>query len=132
MKTLFEIVVSAFMSLGLTLALAAPPETAGAPAQAAGDPEGPVYRFLNPQGIPGPVEVQGLAPRLDTIEGKTIYIVVCEAGPQTGPFLEQYLKDKYPDTNWIRIQHNGFGPTDPVTEGKLLAEADAVIGGQSW
>ena len=122
MKKLFEIVLMVLVLPGLTFA----------PAQAAEETEEPVYRFLNPQGIPGPVEVQGLAPRLDTIEGKTIYVVVCEAGPQTGPFLERYLKDSYPDTNWIRIQHNGFGPTDPAAEGKLLAEADAVIGGQSW
>jgi hypothetical protein len=116
----------------LTLAFTAPREKTGAIAQTAGGPGEPVYRFLNPQGIPGPVEVQGLAPRLDTIRGKTIYVEVCEAGPQTGPFLEQYLKSNYPDTNWIRIQHNGFGPTDPKTEGDLLAKADAVIGGQSW
>jgi hypothetical protein len=132
MRKLFEIVMMAVVLLGLTIAVAAPPETAGAPAQAATDPEEPVYRFLNPQGIPGPVEVQGLAPRLDTIKGKTIYVVVCEAGPQTGPFLEKYLKDNYPDTNWIRIQHNGFGPTNPAEEGDLLAKADALIGGQSW
>ena len=132
MKRLFEIVLTAFVSLGLTLAFAAPPETASAPAQSAEEPQAPVYRFLNPQGIPGPVEVQGLAPRLDTIKGKTIFVVVCEAGPQTGPFLERYLKKNYPDTNWIRIQHNGFGPTNPAEEGDLLAKADAVIGGQSW
>ena len=132
MKRLFEIVLMALVSLGLMIAFSAPPEVASAPAQAAGESEEPVYRFLNPQGIPGPVEVQGLAPRLDTIKGKTIYVVVCEAGPQTGPFLERYLKDKYPDTNWVRIQHNGFGPTDPAEDGDLLAKADAVIGGQSW
>ncbi|MBN2243933.1 MAG: hypothetical protein JW793_14700 [Acidobacteria bacterium] len=126
MKRLFEIVLAALLPLGVTLAFA------GTPAQAADEAEEPVHRFLNPQGIPGPVEVRGLAPRLDTIKGKTIYIAVCEAGPQTGPFLEQYLKDTYPDTHWVRIQHNGFGPTNPAEDGELLAKADAVIGGQSW
>lgn len=122
MKRLFEIVLMALVPLGLALVHA----------PAAEETEEPVYRFLNPQGIPGPVEVQGLAPRLETIKGKTIYVVVCEAGPQTGPFLEKYLKDNYPDTNWIRIQHNGFGPADPAEDGDLLTRADAVIGGQSW
>ena len=88
------------------------------------------YNFLNPVGIPGPIDVQGLAPRLDTIEGKTIYVIVCEAGPQTGPFLYQYLVDNYPDTNWVHIQHNGFGPSTPDPE--VLENAEAVIGGQSW
>ena len=135
MKKLFAIFLMAFAVMWLTSGFAAPPDQAGAAAptgRSAEQAKEPVYRFLNPKGIPGPVEVQGLAPRLDTIKGKTIYVVVCEAGPQTGPFLERYLKDKYPDTNWIRIQHNGFGPTDPATDGNLLKEADAVIVGQSW
>ena len=42
------------------------------------------------------------------------------------------LKGKYPDTNWVHVQHNGFGPTDPKTEGEMLAKANALIGGQSW
>ena len=130
MRKLFGIVLLICVITILTLAFVTSQERAGAAAQTAG--EEPVHRFLNPQGIPGPVEVQGLAPRLDTIKGKTIYVVVCEAGPQTGPFLEQYLKDNYPDTNWVRIQHNGFGPTNPTEDGDLLAKADAVIGGQSW
>lgn len=88
------------------------------------------YKFLNPAGNPGPIEVQGLSPRLDTIEGKTIYVKVCEAGPQTGPYLYQYLVDNYPNTNWVHIQDNGFGPTMP--EDEVLENADALIGGQSW
>jgi hypothetical protein len=91
---------------------------------------GKTYKFLNPAGIPGPIEVQGLAPRLDTIKGKTIYVHVCEAGPQTGPYLHKYLEDKYPDTKWVHIQNNGFGPTRPEQE--VLDNADALIGGQSW
>jgi hypothetical protein len=134
MKRLFEIVLMAFAAVCLTIVFAAPPQKAGkaSPAKQAGESKDQVYEFLNPRGDPGPIKVQGLAPRLDTIKGKTIYVVVCEAGPQTGPFLYQYLKEHYPDTNWVRIQHNGFGPTDPATEGNMLKEAKAVIGGQSW
>jgi hypothetical protein len=134
MKKLFEIALMVFVTMCLTLVFAAPPQKAGKSSSAtqAGEAKEPIYEFLNPKGNPGPIDVRGLAPRLDTIKGKTIYVVVCEAGPQTGPFLYQYLKDHYPDTNWVRIQHNGFGPTDPATDGNLLKEAKAVIGGQSW
>jgi hypothetical protein len=134
MKKLFEIFLMVLVTMWLTLAFAAPPQktSKASPAKQAGEPKEPMYQFLNPRGDPGPIKVQGLAKRLDTIKGKTIYVVVCEAGPQTGPFLYQYLKDHYPDTNWVRIQHNGFGPTDPSTEGEMLKKADAVIGGQSW
>jgi hypothetical protein len=134
MKKLFEIVAMVLVTMWLTLVFAAPPEKPAGVAQAkqAGASREPVYEFLNPKGDPGPIEVRGLAPRLDTIKGKTIYVVVCEAGPQTGPFLYQHLKDHYPDTNWVRIQHNGFGPADPATDGNVLKEAKALIGGQSW
>jgi hypothetical protein len=134
MKKLFEIVLMVFITMCLTLVFAAPPQKASnaSSAKQTDTPKEPVYQFLNPKGIPGPINVQGLAPRVDSIKGKTIYVVVCEAGPQTGPFLYQYLKDHYPDTNWVRIQHNGFGPTDPATDGDVLKEAKAVIGGQSW
>ncbi len=134
MKKLFEIVLMAVVAVGLTLALAAPAQKASkaSPAKQAGEPKEPVYQFLNPKGVPGPIKVQALAPRLDTIKGKTIYVVACEAGPQTGPFLYNYLKQHSPDTNWVHVQHNGFGPTDPKTEGEMLKKAQGLIGGQSW
>jgi hypothetical protein len=131
MKKLFEIAAMVIIAVGLTFAFAAPPQKAGkaSPAKKEGEP---VYQFLNPKGIQGPIKVQQLAPRLDTIKGKTIYVVACEAGPQTGPYLYQYLKEHHPDTNWVHVQHNGFGPTDPKTEGEMLKKADGLIGGQSW
>ena len=145
MKKLFEIVLIVLVALCLTFVFAAPPQANKAsPAKQTQKPgeapqakqtsvsKEPVYEFLNPKGIPGPIKVQALAPRLDTIKGKTIYVVACEAGPQTGPFLYNYLKAHYPDTNWVHVQHNGFGPTDPKTEGEMLQKAQALIGGQSW
>lgn len=133
-KLLIIVLMMVLVTICLTLVFAAHPQQAGkvSPAKQAGVSKEPVYRFLNPKGIPGPINVQGLAPRLDTIKGKTIYVVACEAGPQTGPYLYKYLKDKYPDTNWVHIQHNGYGPTDPKEEGEMLKKAQALIGGQSW
>jgi len=143
MKKLFEIVLMVLVMLCLTLLFAAPQAEKASPAKQAqqagkatpakaGVSNEPVYQFLSPKGVPGPIKVQGLAPRLDTIKGKTIYVVACEAGPQTGPFLYNYLKKNYPDTNWVHVQHNGFGPTDPKTEGEMLQKAQGLIGGQSW
>ncbi len=138
MKKLFEIVLMVLVTLCLAIVFAAPqadkavPAKQPSPAKKAGASNEPVYQFLSPKGIPGPIKVQGLAPRLDTIKGKTIYVVACEAGPQTGPYLYEYLKKNYPDTNWVHVQHNGFGPTDPKTEGEMLQKAQGLIGGQSW
>jgi len=127
-KKHFILLVSSLLAvlMAFSVVMAAPPEHAGKQVVEVEK----TYKFLNPKGIPGPIEVQGLAPRLDTIEGKTIYLHICEAGPQTGPFLYQYLVENYPNTNWVHIQNNGFGPTMPEQE--VLDNADALIGGQSW
>jgi hypothetical protein len=39
--------------------------------------QGPVQRItvLNPLGTPPPIKLKSMAPRLDTLDGKTIYIV---------------------------------------------------------
>ena len=124
MKRLITIVMMVLVTMWFTTAFARGPGHGG------GNGYGGGLKYLNPRGLPSNVEVQGLAPRLETIVGKTIYVVVCEAGPQTGPVLFNYLQQNYPDTNWKHIQYDGFGPSAPDQEVK--DNADAVIGGQSW
>lgn len=45
------------------------------PAQAASKAADPIITVLNPLGTPPPLELKAMAPRLNTIEGKTLYIV---------------------------------------------------------
>ena len=49
------------------------------------------YKCLNPVGIQEPIEVKPLAPRLDTIQGKTIYVCINAGGDQDMRGIEFWL-----------------------------------------
>ena len=76
---------------------------------------------MNPRGIQPPIRLLPLAPRLDTLDGKTIYIVDIRY-QRTREFVEELhkvLKEKYPKTNWIlRDKLGAYATDDP----KLWAE----------
>jgi hypothetical protein len=76
---------------------------------------------LNPRGTPPAIRLIPMAPRLDTLDGKTIYIVDTRY-PLTEPFLEELQKvmaEKYPKTTWIlRKKIGSYFDDDP----KLWAE----------
>lgn len=76
---------------------------------------------LNPRGIQPPIRLIPMAPRLDTLEGKTIYVVDTKY-PLTRPFVQEVfnvLKERYPKTNWIfRDKIGSYFDDDP----KLWAE----------
>ena len=88
-----------------------------------------VYKFLNPTGIQAPVEQFPLAPRLNSLAGKTIHLSVC--GEQDiWAYLEKKLKTEYPDVNWT--VKKGYTPTPlPVSEEERKT-TDAVILGVCW
>jgi hypothetical protein len=89
------------------------------------------YNALSPRGVQLPVTIQPLAARLDTIDGKTIYVVQGEADPVIMPALNDYLQKTYPKTKWIYYQpSSSFGPNTP--DATTLAEAKAIIRGIAW
>ena len=61
-----------------------------------------VYKCLNPVGYQESVELHPLAPRLDKLDGKTIYISIGAGGEQdiTIP-LPKALQRDYPNVNWV-------------------------------
>ncbi len=71
---------------------------------------------LNPLGQPPGAELKPLAPRFDTLDGKTVYIVDVKY-PSTKPFvneLEAALKAKHPQTDWIvREKRGNYFDDDP-------------------
>ena len=88
------------------------------------------YRCLNPAGIQDPIEVKPLAPRLDTIDGKTIYVCINAGGDQdiTIPLLKKLPAD-FPNVNWKIKRQFGFN-ADLTEEEKK--EAEGLIGGVIW
>jgi hypothetical protein len=75
----------------------------------------------NPLGQPPPLALLPLAPRPDTLKGKTIYVVDTKF-PASKTFFEEFvriLKEKYPDTTWVpRDKIGSYFDDDP----KLWAE----------
>jgi hypothetical protein len=88
------------------------------------------YKCLNPVGIQEPVTLSPLAPRLKTIEGKKIYVLINAGGDQdiTIPLAKQ-LPLRYPNVNWQIKRKFGFSSEMTDEEKK---DADAFITGVIW
>ena len=89
------------------------------------------YKCLNPQGIFIPVETSALSPRLDTLNGKTIYIIQGEADPVIMPALSKMANEEYPNTTWVYYNPvSSFGSSSIPAE--VVAAADGLIRGIGW
>jgi hypothetical protein len=87
---------------------------------------------LNPLGQPPAIARTPMAPRLTTLEGKTIYIV--DVGfTDTHQFLEEMqklLRDRYPKTNWIiRTKTGNYFEDDPRLWAEIKEKGDGMIMG---
>ncbi len=93
------------------------------------------YKCLNPVGIQDPVDIFPLAPRLDTLDGKTIYFSIGAGGEQGLLIpLPKRLQAEYPQVNW-KITH--AAPHATIAGSIALSEeeqktADALIRGVVW
>ena len=85
---------------------------------------------LNPMGTPPPVQLRSMAPRLDTIDGKTIYIVN-DGYPGSNILcaeLEKGFKETYPKTTFIyKDKRGGMGGEDQALWAEMEEKADAMI-----
>ena len=90
----------------------------------------PVITVLSPLGTPPPVGLKPLAPRLNTIEGKTIYLVD-DGYPGSDNLLlelEKGLKEAYPKTNFHYVKKKTFmAQKDPDLWAEMQQKADAMI-----
>jgi len=101
------------------------------------------YNALNPAGIFIPVQTKALAPRLTTIEGKTIYVCQGEADPVIMPALYKRLVKDYTKTKFIYYVRSDFGPSVPgpgqvatstnqPDDPDILKKVDGVLRGIGW
>src|SRR4030042_2364491 len=78
----------------------------------AADVEDPVLTVLNPLDTPPPIKLLSMAPRLDTIKGKTVYIVN-DGYPGSNILLGELkavMEERHPDTEFIyRDKPGGMG-----------------------
>ncbi len=92
-------------------------------------PEDKKYKFLNPVGTYMPVKTLPLAPRLEKLDGKEIWISITGEPDITIP-LERRLKMDYPNVNW-RVKKTYSFVQVPLSEEEMKT-ADAVIQGVCW
>lgn len=94
-----------------------------------------IYKCLNPVGIQDPVEQHPLAPRLDTLEGKTIFFSIGAGGEQDIIIpLTKKLPVAYPQVNWkikMAAEHRTIAGSSALSE-EDMKEADALIRGVVW
>jgi len=87
---------------------------------------------LRPQGKASPIQLVPMAPRLDTLEGKTIYIVDMNF-PRTHQFweeMQEMLASRYPETTWVlRIKVGTYFHNDPELWAEIKEKGDGVIMG---
>ena len=88
-----------------------------------------VYKCLNPVGIRNPVDTFPLAPRLDTLDGKEVYLSICGEPDITIP-LEKKLKMDYPDVNW-KIKKTYVTNPVPLSDEEMKT-CDGLIQGVVW
>ncbi len=83
---------------------------------------------LNPLGTPPPIQVKQMAPRLKTLDGKTIYMI--NTGfPNSGRLLGEignWFKANYPKIN-IVMARGGMTNIPPNVMAEIKEKADAVI-----
>ena len=102
----------------------------GAADGSAANEKAPILTVLNPLGTPPPITLSPMAPRLDTLAGKTIYIVN-DGYPGSGIMLGELtavIKEKYPGTTFVyRDKPGGMGSEDPELWKEMGEKADAMI-----
>ncbi len=86
---------------------------------------------LTPLGSPPSIKLKTMAPRLDTLDGKTIYVV--DDGFVGGDNLlyemVDWFEDNYPKTTMVfkRKGGMGFAAEDPALWAEMKEKADAII-----
>jgi hypothetical protein len=99
------------------------------PAQAA--PAEEKITVLTPLGTPPSIKLKTMAPRLDTLEGKTIYIVdnIYPGSDLLLTEMAAWFEREMPKTKAIYKRKNamGFEGEDPALWAEIKEKADAVI-----
>ena len=92
----------------------------------------PKITVLNPMGTPPPIQLKPQAPRLDTLDGKTVYFV------NTGyigtdrlmEVMSDWFKANYPKTNVVvKRSAGGMTGVDKALWAEIAEKGDAAIVG---
>jgi len=122
-----RVTIIAALCIGLCCFLS---NTVNQPGVQAASVEEPILTVLNPMGTPPPVQLKPMAPRLDTIEGKTIYIVN-DGYPGSNILCAEMQKgfsEQFPKTTFVyKDKRGGMGGVDQALWTEMEEKADAMI-----
>ena len=85
---------------------------------------------MNPMGYPPQIEQIGMAPRLDSLDGKTVYLVDCrfDDGDILFAQMHDWFKENMPQVNVVFVHKSGtHGQDDPRLYEDIRQNADAVV-----
>ena len=131
MKCRLSVAVIAVLCVGLFCSFPALQSGTGTGEKGAVDPPMPKITVLNPLGTPPPIKLKNMAPRLDTLDGKTIYLV--DDGYIGGDNLlyeiQDWFKANHPKTTTIykRKGGGGFEAEDPALWAEMKEKANGII-----
>ena len=93
--------------------------------------DGAKIAVLNPRGTPPPIRLVPMAPRLDALDGKTIYVINIGFGDTFLPEVQKVLAEKYPQTNWIFKRKGGrdYFDDDPKLWAEIKEKGHGMIMG---
>jgi len=86
---------------------------------------------VNPQGTPPPIRLVPMSQRLDTLDGKTIYVINIGFGDTFLPEVQKVMAEKFPKTNWIFKRKAGrdYFDDDPKLWAEIKQKGNGVIMG---
>ena len=87
---------------------------------------------LNPLGFPPQIENLAMAPRLDTIAGRTVYLVDCrfDDGDILIGQMQEWFSENMPDVHTeVRRKSGVYTKRDPELYDEIREKGDAAIVG---
>ena len=87
-------------------------------------------RVLNPMGYPPKITQLGMAPRLDTLDGKTVYLVDVrfDDGDRLLQQMQGWFKENMPTVNTVFKQKSGvYTKDDPELFREIKEKGHAMI-----
>ncbi len=85
---------------------------------------------LNPMGFPPKIKQLGMAPRLDTLDGKTVYLVDCrfDDGDRLLQQMQGWFEENMPNVTTVFKQKSGvYTQDDPELFREIKEKGHAMI-----